>query len=44
MLSSRNREEDIAQGLAAGAQDYLTKPFRPSELLTRVKRLMPPIA
>ena len=42
MLTGRNREEDVARALAAGANDYLTKPFRPVELLARVNRLLRP--
>ncbi len=36
MLTSHNRSEDIIQGLQAGADDYLTKPFSPAELVLRV--------
>ena len=35
-LTSRTREEDLVQGLQAGADDYIVKPFRSGELLARV--------
>jgi two-component system KDP operon response regulator KdpE len=37
ILSVRSSEEDIIQALDAGADDYLTKPFRTGELLARVR-------
>ena len=37
ILSVRNSEEDIIQALDAGANDYLTKPFRTGELLARIR-------
>jgi two-component system KDP operon response regulator KdpE len=37
VLSVRDRESDIVQLLDAGADDYLTKPFRTEELLARMK-------
>lgn len=40
MLSARNREADIVEGLKAGADDYLTKPFGMQEFLARVEALI----
>lgn len=40
MLTSLGREEDIVRGLQLGANDYVTKPFSPVELLARVQRLL----
>lgn len=39
MLSARNTEADIVEGLRAGADDYLTKPFGMQEFLARVEAL-----
>jgi DNA-binding response OmpR family regulator len=36
-LSSLDRSADIVAGLEAGGDDYVTKPFHPSELLARVR-------
>ncbi len=40
MLTARADEIDTLQGLQAGADDYLTKPFRPRELRARVEAMM----
>ena len=42
MLTSRGREEDVVQGLDSGANDYLIKPFRPPELIARIRKLLRP--
>lgn len=36
MISARSAERDVTRGLAAGADDYLCKPFSPKEVLRRV--------
>lgn len=40
MLSARNSESDIVEGLKSGADDYLTKPFGMQEFMARVEALM----
>lgn len=40
MLTARAHEEDKVQGLDAGADDYVTKPFSPKELVSRVRALL----
>ncbi len=44
MLSSRDEELDRILGLEIGADDYVTKPFSPRELATRVKTLLRRVA
>ncbi len=40
MLSAKAHEHDKVQGLDAGVDDYLTKPFSPRELLSRIAALL----
>jgi len=48
MLTARGEEEDRVRGLETGADDYVTKPFSPRELLARVaailRRIRPALA
>jgi DNA-binding response OmpR family regulator len=41
MLSAAAQEADVARGLTAGANHYLTKPFSPVKLLSLVEALVP---
>jgi DNA-binding response OmpR family regulator len=40
MLTARDEEIDALQGLEAGADDYVTKPFRPRELRARIEAML----
>ena len=40
MLTARSEEHDKVAGLEAGADDFLTKPFSPRELLARIKAVL----
>ncbi|MET0813520.1 MAG: response regulator transcription factor [Microbacterium sp.] len=40
MLTARSEEIDALQGLEAGADDYVTKPFRPRELRARIEAML----
>ncbi len=44
ILTSRTREHDAVRALGLGADDYLTKPFSPAELVARIRRRMRPPA
>ncbi len=41
MLTARNQESDIVRAIELGAADYMAKPFRPAELVARIRRLIP---
>ncbi|EFO80332.1 response regulator receiver protein [Oscillochloris trichoides DG-6] len=41
VVSAAAREEDMVRGFAAGAIDYIAKPYRSSELLARVRSRLP---
>ncbi len=40
MLTARTDEQDRIRGLETGADDYITKPFSPRELVARIKAIM----
>ncbi len=40
MLTARGSEDDMLQGFAAGADDYLVKPFSPKVLVARVRAIL----
>src|SRR4029078_3473449 len=40
LLSARQDESDILRALPLAADDYITKPFRPKELVARVKAIL----
>ena len=42
MLTARSEESDKLIGLELGADDYLTKPFSPKELVARVRTVLAP--
>jgi DNA-binding response OmpR family regulator len=40
LMSASVQEADISRGFASGADGYLTKPFTPDQLLTRVREML----
>ena len=40
LLTAKAQEADVQRGFAAGANDYIVKPFSPRELATRVEALL----
>ncbi len=40
MLTAKGQEEDVVRGLNLGADDYVTKPFSPRELMGRVRAVL----
>jgi two-component system, OmpR family, response regulator VicR len=40
MLTSKSQEASVVRAFEAGVDDYVTKPFKPAELLVRINRLL----
>lgn len=41
MLTASHGEKEIVRGFSLGADDYITKPFQPQEMVARLRRLIP---
>jgi two-component system, OmpR family, alkaline phosphatase synthesis response regulator PhoP len=39
-LTAKNKESDIEEGFLRGGDDYLTKPFKPKELILRIRAIL----
>lgn len=44
LLTARSQEADVETGFAAGADDYIVKPFSPRELISRVEAVLARLA
>ena len=40
LLTARAQDSDVERGFASGADDYLTKPFSPHELMARIRSVL----
>lgn len=40
LITAKDGEDDIVRGLELGADDYIAKPFRPRELVSRIKNVL----
>lgn len=40
MLTSKTDEQDVIEGLEAGLDDYVVKPFSPAELAARIRTVL----
>jgi len=40
ILSARGQEQDVVRGFDLGVDDYIVKPFKPAELVARIKRAL----
>lgn len=40
MLTSKNRSEDIEKGFSLDVDDYIDKPFKPTELVLRINKIL----
>lgn len=40
MLTSKGQEKDVVRGLEMGVEEYITKPFKPAEVLLQIKKVL----